>query len=893
MTILDAAHGTEHDATRLLHRQTVREVLPNGLTLLMRRDVSAPVVAIVTHVKAGYFDEHDDIVGIAHVLEHMFFKGTPTRGVGAIARDTKANGGYLNAHTIYDHTTYYTVLPSESLLQGLDIQCDAYARSLIDAGELARELEVIIQEVKRKRDTPSAVAIESLYALLHDHHRIRRWRIGEETALRGFTQQALLAFYRTWYQPSNTILSIVGDIDYDRTRRAVIERYGTLTNEAVPRERGPVELEVSGFRLRDFSGDIAQQQLAVGWRAPGQHHPDAPALDLVGVALGTGRASRLYRAVRDRQLASSASAWHYTTGDIGVFVLHAEAPARTAREALQHMWREWNAARTDGFRASEVVRAQRILESRWLRRLESMDGQATYLAAWEADGGLAAAERYYDRIRTLNADDLQSAMQRHLDPDQAALLSYRPLASEPIADNPEALRAWLRHDESLGSSVMRASAHPTPVIVPAVSDVVPVASPSSHRDEAGVMVYTLASGVTLLMLPRPGAPLASIGVFQRGGSACEPVGLEGLARLTAHAMLKGTTTRSGASISEATEELGGSISVGPGLEGLSWSLSVPTPHLDTAITLLADVLQAPVFPDEGVESERAVALAEVTRLRDDMYRWPMRLATEAAYGAHPYARTVLGTRASLQSITTDQIRQFHADYIKHGATVIAVVGDIEATRTAAQINAAFSELTVRTDSVPAVATWPRHAPSASDVRDKQQTALALLFPSPARHDPDRYAARVLSAIASGLGGRFFEQLRDRQSLAYTVSAFPVERRGGGMFVSYIATSPSREAEARDGLMAQFALLRQSPPSPDELQRAQQYLVGTHAIAQQSAGSVLSDIVDSWLFGVGLRERHDVVAHIRAVTANDVHHLCERYFDPSSVVEGIVRGQAGS
>ena len=94
-----------HDALAL-HRDTVRERLSNGLTVLIRRDPAAPVVAIVTHVKVGYFDEPDDVVGIAHVLEHMFFKGTPTRGVGRIARDTKANGGYLNAHTIYDHTTY-------------------------------------------------------------------------------------------------------------------------------------------------------------------------------------------------------------------------------------------------------------------------------------------------------------------------------------------------------------------------------------------------------------------------------------------------------------------------------------------------------------------------------------------------------------------------------------------------------------------------------------------------------------------------------------------------------------------------------------------------------------------------------------------------------------------
>src|SRR4051812_31154167 len=117
-----------------------KTVLSNGLTVLIRRDTSAPVVAIVTYVNAGYFDETDDVVGIAHVLEHMYFKGTPTRGVGAIAKETKSSGGYLNASTIYDHTVYYTVLPSSGLVAGLEIQADAYANSVIDGGELARGL---------------------------------------------------------------------------------------------------------------------------------------------------------------------------------------------------------------------------------------------------------------------------------------------------------------------------------------------------------------------------------------------------------------------------------------------------------------------------------------------------------------------------------------------------------------------------------------------------------------------------------------------------------------------------------------------------------------------------------------------------------------------------------
>src|SRR5215217_3386718 len=137
----------------------IRTRLSNALTVLIRRDRSAPVVAIVTYVSAGYFDETDDIVGIAHVLEHMYFKGTPARGVGEIAKQTKAAGGYLNAGTIYDHTSYYAVLPASGFVAGLEVQADAYANSMIDAEELARELEVIIQEAKRKADNPQALAI--------------------------------------------------------------------------------------------------------------------------------------------------------------------------------------------------------------------------------------------------------------------------------------------------------------------------------------------------------------------------------------------------------------------------------------------------------------------------------------------------------------------------------------------------------------------------------------------------------------------------------------------------------------------------------------------------------------------------------------------------------------
>src|SRR5258705_11589467 len=241
MTISDLALALDPATVR-------RTVLPNGLRVLVRQDRSAPVVAIVTYVSAGYFDETDDVVGIAHVLEHMFSKGTPTRGVGEIARQTKAAGGYLNAATIYDHTSYYAVLPSSGFVQGLDVQFDAYANSLIDADELARELEVIIQEAKRKADNPGAVATETLYELLHDRHRIRRWRIGREPGLRALTRDAMTKFYRNFYHPGNTVLTIVGDVEPDDVIRRGNEKYGALRAGPPILLPGPSGGGLTGFR---------------------------------------------------------------------------------------------------------------------------------------------------------------------------------------------------------------------------------------------------------------------------------------------------------------------------------------------------------------------------------------------------------------------------------------------------------------------------------------------------------------------------------------------------------------------------------------------------------------------------------------------------------------------
>jgi len=867
-------------AAALLPPESVRRVrLPNGLTILARRDTTAPVVAIVTWVRAGYFDEPDDTVGIAHVLEHMYFKGTPTRGVGEIARATKAAGGYLNAGTIYDHTHYYTVLPASGFAAGLEVQADAYANSVIDADELRRELEVIIEETKRKADSAGPLALETMFEVLHDKHRIRRWRMGREDALRTLTREQLVAFYRAYYRPSNTVLAIVGDVDPDHAIREATRHYGGLADAPAPRVAGPRETAAPTFRAREWEGDIAQTELVFGWRTVETAHADTPALDLLATVLSGGRASRLVRAARDRRLVSSIQAYDYTPTEIGVFVIHATARPERAAEAARTIHDQLRRVRAGEITADEIARARTLLSAQWLRRLEAADGQANFLGAWELMGDWQRGVAYQEKVLATEAPQLTEVARRWLDPDAATIVAYRPRGSAPLAADAASVRAML---DSAPVAPLEPAAASTPARAPRA------ASATRVGVTDGVHIYRSADGVPILVRPRAGAALAHIGCFIAGGVIAESDANCGVSTLMARTALRGTARRSATRLAEDAELLGGTPVAGVGTEAMQWTLGVPAASLDGAAELLADLVLEPNFPEDGLEAERAIALAALGALRDDMYRQPMRLAAEIAWPGHPYGRATLGTEESVRSISASDLVSWHTAHVRKAPVVVAAVGDLDPDATADLLARHFAALRFR--ELPAVPAppWPASFAERAESRDKAQTALALFFDGPSRFDRARFDAELLGGVASGLGGRFFEELRDRQSLAYTVLARPYARRSGGTFAAYIATSPAKEAIAREGLLREFARFREKEVTAEEIARARTYAIGAWQIRQSSGAAVLADLADAWLHGA-LEEIARYPDDLGAVTAKSMRAAAEKWFDPARRVEGVVRG----
>ncbi len=410
-----------------------REILPNGVTLLVQRRRAAPAASLATHMRAGFLDEPDSLVGISHVLEHMLFKGTPTIGPGELAQRTKALGGSLNAYTSYDRTVYYASVPARNATRLITLQADQVQNSLIDADELARELGVIIQEANRKLDSPASVAGEMLHELLYATHRIRRWRIGVEAMLREFSRDDVAGYYASRYVPERTIVSLVADIDEDAALDALRAAWGGWQRAAVPIPAGPAETSTPTLAARRLDGDVALGEVVLGWRVPGVLDDAVPALDLLSAILAVGRASRFSRLLREPGLVNGVGVSAYGVVDAGVFSVGLELdPARMpvvlaiVGEALREL-----AAHEAPI--AEFDRALTMLRARVRRRLELFESRAIALADAESLGDVTRLDREESDLLAVTPAAVRDVAERWLAGGGVSAVAYLPRSSaEPF-----------------------------------------------------------------------------------------------------------------------------------------------------------------------------------------------------------------------------------------------------------------------------------------------------------------------------------------------------------------------------------------------------------------------------------------------------------------------------
>lgn len=878
-------------------------VLKNGLTVVLyeRRDV--PLVAISTYVKAGYLDEPDALRGLTHVLEHMFFKGTRRRGVGQLAKETKTLGGYLNAGTYYEYTHYYTVLPAEHFPQALDIQADALQNPLLAEEELKREIQVILQEARRKADSPDAYALEKLYETAFDVSPLRRWRMGDEATLLPLTRKELADFYQRWYVPSNIILVICGNIDRRAALDDIVKKYGAMASARMERTPLPVEPPQERLRYRQLRGDIGETRALLGFPAPAAFTQDWYAVQVLRAILTEGESSVLNRELKqERGWVSSVESSSLDLKSQGYLTLLVSLDAVQLDAVELAVFAELERIKAGALDDQDLERAKNLLAREAYLEREELASFSFQLARYEA---LASYREWRESLRKMRAVSQQQVIQAaktYLTLPRCTLLEYLPNGARVRNVTPESLVAFF--EQRLPAAVKEAQERddfmeepPTPQKgKPSRAAPGPAAPPeiSSAWVESPLTQYSILRGPEVMVKESRALPLVSIGVFFRGGRLFEGRANNGITELMVRTSAKGTLKLSASELLDSFERNGARLETRVEPDFFGYVLTGLKAGFDKNFEPFLAVLKEPRLEEAQIQKEKALLLAEASKLADNQLLYSRQLLKQALYGEHPYGLPPLGTAESLARLSREDLVEWHGQFVKKAQPVVVIAGDTEGSEFVARLSGEFSSSSAEViDLTLGLPVKPLDRVTEKlEQRERQQSATCLGFLTPGVSEPETRILTVLANLVSGLGGRFFEEIREKQALAYSVSASYESAALGGCFTTYVATSPENRLRALEALKEQIRKLNAGTVTDEELRRGKNYSSGTWKMRLQRRSSQVFEFARLKIAGLSLDEIREYSDQFEFVRPQMIREVCQKFFDLNRLAIGGILGSGG-
>jgi zinc protease len=415
--------------------------LANGMKVIVKEDRRAPSAVHMVWYRSGSMDEEDGVSGVAHVLEHMMFKGTKTLAPGEFNRRVAAVGGRDNAFTGKDYTAYFQQVPPQRLGEMMALEADRMKHLVITDEEFARELAVVKEERRlRTDDQPRALVYEQLMATAFQSHPYRRPVIGWMPDLDGMRSSDARAWYRQWYSPNNAYLVVVGDVDHQAVFRDAARHYGRIKAAELAERRIPLEPEQRGPRSTVVKGPAELPYLAMAWHVPSLRDPqadrDAYALQMLAAILDGYDGARLTRRlVRESRLAVSAGAAYDGTGrGPSLFYLDGVPAPGQAVEALDAALRaELQRIRDEGVSEAELARVKTQAVAGRVYKRDSLMGQAMEIGSLEAAGlSWRDEDTLLAGLRAVTAAEVQAVATRYFDDDS---LSVARLDPQPLDES--------------------------------------------------------------------------------------------------------------------------------------------------------------------------------------------------------------------------------------------------------------------------------------------------------------------------------------------------------------------------------------------------------------------------------------------------------------------------
>jgi zinc protease len=795
--------------------------LSNGLKILLFPDPSKPRVTVNLTIFVGSRHEGYGEAGMAHLLEHMLFKGTPDHP--DVPKVLKAHGADFNGTTWFDRTNYYETLPAsdENLEFAIRLEADRMVNSFVREEDLRSEMTVVRNEFERGENSPSRILSQRLFSVAYDWHNYGKATIGNRADIERVPIESLRRFYRKYYQPDNALLIVAGQFHPDKALEFIARYFGPLPRpervlEATYTEEPPQD----GERLVQLRrvGDVAL--CGAMYHIPSGAHPDYVPLDVIEHILTNSPSGRLYQKLVMTRRAASVNGAAYALHDPGVLSLSAEVATGNAPEdVLSDLLEITESLGQEGVTQEEVERAQRYWLKTWENALADSMQTARQLSEWAAQGDWRLMFLYRDRLEAVTVEQVNAAARKYLTRNNRTAGLFLPTTQ------PE-----------------RVQVPPTPSLAEMIGDyhgregfaLGEAFDVSPANIAARTQQVVLGGGVRASLLPKQTrGRVVHLRLTLHYGSAESLRGLNSACEILPSLMLRGTKKLNRQQIQDELDRLKSRISPSGSVGELTFSVETRRESLPAILNLLRQVLREPTLPEEEF---KILQNAKITRLEQEATDPTSlaRIAVSRHINPFPpddvrYVPTNAEELSRWRAVTRSEVARIYSEYLggEHGE--LAVVGDFDPEETRPLLEALVANWTTPTPyeriSRPGDVPVPAVREEILTPDKENATYLAGTVLPVSDHHPDYPGLLMGNYVlgSSGLSSRLGDRVRQQEGLSYSVgsvvSASALDERA--TLLVYAIANPVNMAKAEQAIREELERLLAEGVTAEELKAARQ------------------------------------------------------------------------
>ncbi|OYQ66160.1 peptidase M16 [Pseudanabaena sp. SR411] len=883
---------TSSQSPDLLTGNVVKTVLDNGLTVLTKEVNTAPVVTVQVWYRVGSQNEKAGITGISHQLEHLLFKGTKDRPI-QFGRLFSALGSDSNAFTSYDMTAYFGTTGSDKLDAMLRLEADRMVNTVAGENELKSERTVVLSELDGGNNSPGTRLYRQVMLAAYPDSSYGWPVIGYRPDVENYTVEDIQNYYRTFYRPDNATLVIVGNFNTADTLKKVREIYGAIA--APPKPQVLITPEVQQSKPKPPEPKSAQEPIrlkepgsvpflqAVYPNLPKINDPDVAAIDVMDSILTSGRSSRLYQALVETGLASSASASGSAMIGTGWYFMSATPTAGKSLEELDRLLlAEVDKLQTQPITAEELERAKTSMRASYILGNRDVNSQAIQIGYNQT---VAKDYRYSDRylsdVDKVTSADVRRVAKQYLQRDRRVVGYFEPSVI------------------TAGAGTTPSNAHSSDAFKP--SSPVDPAEVAKYLPESALVAkagippevnpdkFTLSNGLKVLLLSDRSTPSVTLVGEINAGAGFDSVEKAGLAVITAQNITNGTATKDALTLATRLENRGASLGFSAGRESVGISGISLSKDLPIVIDQLADLLQNATFPTKEFELNLQRNLLAYKSEMDNPNSLVRRIFQSTLYPkGHPFQ--AMRTEETLKSLTREDLAKFYKTYYRPDNTILTLMGDFDP----AVVKALLEE---KLGKWKAIGKAPKYqfpkVPNLASTNEKQtslagktQAVTIIGHPSISRFDPQYYPALLLNQVVGGdtLASRLGTEIRDRLGLTYGIySYFQAGRPPQGAFIVQMQTSGKDTEKAIAATVALLRSVRDKGITQAEFDVAKKSLLNSFSTEFADPDSVASSLLSDEIYGLPVGDFYKFPQRIQAVTFEQVNRAAKELLQPDNLL----------